>query len=58
MPGATARLTLSFNAIGGFLPAPGADTPHVLTANVSDTCAGENQRATFESLVIDVISVK
>jgi hypothetical protein len=55
--GATARLPLYFNGVGGFLPTPDADTPHVFTANVTDTCAGAGENFTFESLLIDVIAV-
>jgi hypothetical protein len=52
------RLPLSLNGIGGFFPSVGTETPHELIANVSDTCAGENQRFTLESLAIDVVSAE
>jgi hypothetical protein len=43
---------------GGALFAPNTDTPHVATALVTDSCVGVGQNFTFESLKIDVISVK
>jgi len=55
---------LSFNPTGvpGVTPikvlfAPDVDAQHVLTATVSDTCAGAGQDITFDSFKIDVIAV-
>ena len=38
--------------------APGTDTSRVLSVKVYDGCGGAGQDFTFESLKIDVISVK
>jgi hypothetical protein len=47
----------AFGYIGGAFVAPTADTPHTVTAQVTDSCGGAGQHFTFDSLGIDVVSV-
>jgi hypothetical protein len=55
--GSSQTVPLYFQLGGGFL-APGTDTSRVLSVKVMDGCGGAGQDFTFESLKIDVISVK
>jgi hypothetical protein len=55
--GSSQTVPIYFQLGGGFL-APGTDTSRVLSVKVMDGCGGAGQDFTFESLKIDVLSVK
>ena len=56
--GTTRKAALNFYSSGFALMAPDADSPHILTARAYDSCVNAGQEFTFESLKIDIVSVK
>ena len=51
----TQQIGLSFYPTAGLM-GPDADTAHVVTARVFDTCQGTDQNFTFKSLRLDIVS--
>ena len=58
LTGQTQTVGLNFYGLGNALLAPNSAVQHVAVASVGDTCTGAGQNFTFESVKVDVISVR